>query len=152
MRRFFPFAALLGVALVLGCQDLGTGAVGPDGLEPQFARGSKGKPPSGTVSAKVTLAGGMTTAVGDTLMLSGKNDVQTVTLGTNSDPGRQTGLRNVEIVVSFGYDLGDCTVIAGEGGKSDGVLSEEEEKYLLKQLKRGVAVENGGVSTCRRQD
>ena len=29
MRRFFPFAALLGVALVLGCQDVGTG---PDGL------------------------------------------------------------------------------------------------------------------------
>ena len=33
MRRFLPFAALLGVALVLGCQDVGTG---PDGLEPQF--------------------------------------------------------------------------------------------------------------------
>ena len=34
MRRFLPFAALLGVALVLGCQDLAP--VGPDGLEPQF--------------------------------------------------------------------------------------------------------------------
>ncbi len=33
MRRFLPFAALLGVALVLGCQDVGTG---PDGLVPQF--------------------------------------------------------------------------------------------------------------------
>ena len=28
MRRFLPFAALLGVAFVLGCQDLGTGPVG----------------------------------------------------------------------------------------------------------------------------
>ena len=36
MRRFLPFAALLGVALVLGCQDLGS--VGPDGLEPQFVK------------------------------------------------------------------------------------------------------------------
>ena len=35
MRRFLPFAALLGVALVLGCQDLAP--VGPDGLVPQFA-------------------------------------------------------------------------------------------------------------------
>ena len=33
MRRFLPFAALVGVALVLGCQDVGTG---PDGLVPQF--------------------------------------------------------------------------------------------------------------------
>ncbi len=38
MRRFLSFAALLGVALVLGCQDLGSGPVGPDGLEPQFAK------------------------------------------------------------------------------------------------------------------
>ena len=34
MRRFLPFAALLGVALVLGCQDVGTG---PEGLVPQFS-------------------------------------------------------------------------------------------------------------------
>ena len=33
MRSFLPFAALLGVALLLGCQDVGTG---PDGLVPQF--------------------------------------------------------------------------------------------------------------------
>ena len=33
MRRFLPLAALVGVALVLGCQDVGTG---PDGLVPQF--------------------------------------------------------------------------------------------------------------------
>ncbi len=39
MRRFLPFAALLGVALVLGCQDVGTG---PDGLVPQFDRKGTG--------------------------------------------------------------------------------------------------------------
>ena len=36
MRQFFPFAALLGVALVLGCQDVGTGVVASDGAGPQF--------------------------------------------------------------------------------------------------------------------
>ena len=43
MRRFFPFAALLGVAFVLGCQDVGTGVVASDGPGPQFAKGHKGK-------------------------------------------------------------------------------------------------------------
>ena len=33
MRSFLPFAALFGVAFVLGCQDVGTG---PDALVPQF--------------------------------------------------------------------------------------------------------------------
>ena len=32
--------ALLSAAFLLGCQDLGSGAVGPDGLEPQFAKPS----------------------------------------------------------------------------------------------------------------
>ena len=37
--------ALASVVFVLACQDLGTGAVGPDGSVPQFARGGeKGKP------------------------------------------------------------------------------------------------------------
>ena len=36
MRRFLPFAALVGVALVLGCQDVGTGVVASDGAGPQF--------------------------------------------------------------------------------------------------------------------
>ena len=38
MRRFFPFAALLGVAFVLGCQDVGTGVVASNGPGPQFAK------------------------------------------------------------------------------------------------------------------
>ena len=36
MRRFLPFAALLGMAFVLGCQDVGTGVVASDGSGPQF--------------------------------------------------------------------------------------------------------------------
>ena len=51
MRSFLPFSALLGVALVLGCQDLGTGPVEPDGLVPQFAKknckGTDHPPPCG---------------------------------------------------------------------------------------------------------
>ena len=41
MRRFLPFAALLGVALVLGCQDMAP--VGPDGLVPQFDKKEDGR-------------------------------------------------------------------------------------------------------------
>ena len=41
MRSFLPFAALLGVVLVLGCQDVGTG---PDGLVPQFDKPSDDNP------------------------------------------------------------------------------------------------------------
>ena len=40
--------ALLGAVFVLGCQDVGSGPVGPDGLEPQFAKGGgHGKPDGG---------------------------------------------------------------------------------------------------------
>ena len=47
MRRFLPLAALLGVAFVLGCQDQGSGVVGPDGLSPQFAKGDNNGKPKG---------------------------------------------------------------------------------------------------------
>ena len=141
MRRFLPFAALFGVALVFGCQDLAP--VGPDGLEPQF-----GKPDTngdhdhggddGKESATVTLAGGMTTTG---LELVGRNDVQTVTLNTDTT-------RNVAIVMNFDYRPDDpnmkCTVIATGAGKSDGVLRPVERDYLLDQLKTGVADAGGG--------
>jgi hypothetical protein len=75
MRRFLPFAALIGVALVLGCQDVGTG---PDGLVPQFDKKgtgdcANGKPihchggdddssgGTGRALADVTITGGMVT-------------------------------------------------------------------------------------------
>ena len=45
MRRFFPIAALLGVAFVLGCQDVGTGVVASDGPGPQFAKPGVCNPP-----------------------------------------------------------------------------------------------------------
>ena len=75
MRPFFPFAALLGVALVLGCQDVGTG---PDGLVPQFDKavedndnctpprdghchGDDEEPASGSLSYVITNIGAITT-------------------------------------------------------------------------------------------
>ena len=86
MRSFLPFAALLGVALVLGCQDLGSGPVGPDG--PQFDKPVAGNPScddpisghchdddgdtgGNTNTGSITLADGMTgttgiTKIGDT--------------------------------------------------------------------------------------
>ena len=63
MRRFLPFAALFGVAFVLGCQDVGTG---PDGLVPQFGGphqdhggGDKDNPEGPNV--EVTLTGSIMT-------------------------------------------------------------------------------------------
>ena len=40
--------ALVSAVFLLGCQDQGSGPVGPDGLGPQFAKGGKpGKPGGG---------------------------------------------------------------------------------------------------------
>ena len=41
---------LLSAVFILGCQDLGSGPVGPDGLVPQFKRGGNGKPDSSIYS------------------------------------------------------------------------------------------------------
>ena len=94
--------ALLSAALVLGCQDVGTG---PDGLVPQFAQKEgkgKGKPPSGDVSATVTLAIGMGMAG---LPLVGKYDDNTVSLNTNDF--------DVKIDMKFSPNQA-CTMIVGE--------------------------------------
>ncbi len=102
--------ALLSAVFILGCQDLGTGAVEADGLEPQFAKGGKGKPPGGNVSATVTLAGGMEMAPG--LPLVGKYDDNTVSLNTNDF--------DVKIDMKFSPDQ-TCTMIVGadDGGVMD---------------------------------
>ena len=65
MRRFLPFAALLGVAFVLGCQDVGTGVVASDGSGPQFAKKCDSPPcekddgGGKDIPVSVTVAGGM---------------------------------------------------------------------------------------------
>ena len=74
MRRFLPFAALLGVALVLGCQDVGTGPVEAVDLVPQFAKkvknckGTDHPPPCGKDDKEPTVDGTFTAtfqALGD---------------------------------------------------------------------------------------
>ena len=66
--------ALLSAVFILGCQDQGSGPVGPDGLVPQFAKVKNCDPPDphpscneeggrgGSVPANLTMTGGMTTA------------------------------------------------------------------------------------------
>lgn len=70
MRLSLPFAALVTVAFLLGCQEQGSSPVGPDDLEPQFAKGGNGKPdkPGGGgkdeptwTSADVVAHGGLAT-------------------------------------------------------------------------------------------
>ena len=69
MRPFLPFATLLGVAFLLGCQEQGSEPVGPEGLGPEFHHkddhskgggGGGGKVEATIVS--VTVAGGMIAA------------------------------------------------------------------------------------------
>ena len=134
MRRFFPFAALLGAAFVLGCQDVGTGVVGPDGLEPQFARKGKGKPPSGDVGATVTLGNGMTTE-GDDLLLVGKYDDTTVTISTNNT-------FTSTITINFAGPL-VCPVLTGEDGSHDRDLEPHVMDYLMAQLEMLEGVTGG---------
>ena len=109
--------ALLGAVFVLGCQDVGTGVVASDGPGPQFAKG-KGKPPSGDVSATVTLAGGMTMPTG--LPLVGKYDDNTVSLNTNDF--------DVKIDMDFSVSTDQiCTMIVGE---DDGGVMEHLRHQL----------------------
>ena len=130
MRRFLPFAALFGVAFVLGCQDVGTGVVESDGAGPQFGVNCDDKPnhpkcPGGAgggggggggVKGKVTLGplGGMATS--DTLRLPGGIDATKIGLNTNTHAGT--------ITMNFKTDVDDtddqvCTDYTGEEGRRD---------------------------------
>ena len=87
MRRFLPFAALVGVALVLACQDVGTGPVGPDGLESQFHHseghdkgGGDGGPGGGPGGGKIL---GFATFTGDIVA----DDPTLVTIPGSTVPG-----------------------------------------------------------------
>ena len=53
--------ALLSAVFILGCQDMGSGPVGPDGLVPQFAKGGKKGGGGGAATYTVTHFGDVTT-------------------------------------------------------------------------------------------
>ena len=126
MRRFLPFAALLGVALVLGCQDVGTG---PDGLVPQFAKGGKpGKPgggggsgSGGNLAATLDLEGGMMVAG---LEVTGKDDDTRFRLST----------LNLAVPIKMNFAAIECTIMIGAG------MVPTELAYLLEQLQAEVTV------------
>ncbi len=71
MRRFVPLAALLGVAFVLGCQDVGTGMVASDGPGPQFAKPGACDPPQDPPHPSCKDGGGEPTEADATVVLTG---------------------------------------------------------------------------------
>ena len=123
--------ALLSAVFILGCQDLGSDAVGPDGLVPQFAKKEgkgKGKPPSGVVPARLTLGDGMAVS-GLGLEVTGKNDDSHVVLST--------GTGNFGVELSWGFPA-DCVVVVGANGNLGAAPLEGEEDFLVNQLTNAV--------------
>ena len=148
MRSFLPFAALLGVALVLGCQDVGTGVEGPDGLLPQFARGGeKGNSGGGGggVVGFLTLTGGMATAMNQNLPVilsasyAAQNNAfdQDITMNFTTQDG--TSYPDVYDPVSF---LDHCEIIRGTNGVHHALTIESgHANRLLAELR--ATVESG---------
>ena len=140
MRRFLPFAALLGVALVLGCQDLGS--VGPDGLEPQFAKPGACEPPDDPPHPS---CGGDEDG-GDNL----GSPVYTYTFFGPDDPDDPSG----EIPPPGDIMTDPRTAIGAPGGNNQGDVglqgccghSADEELILTNNLL--VDPVGGGASTC----
>ena len=105
MRSFLPFAALLGVALVLGCQDVGTG---PDGLVPQFnkpdASGNHNHGDDGdTTTFVAAITNGHTTFVGPTPTLT----TPTTVVDNKFNTGNSIPMNQVDVVLS---DLSTLTL------------------------------------------
>ena len=107
--------ALLSAALVLGCQDLGSGPVGPDGLVPQFKRG--GNKPGGD------------------LLVFEVNIVDDITGGPHQSKPSDKGilLKGITLNLSFfdvsngltcalGSQTGDLTLHAGDSGSGHAFL------------------------------
>ena len=130
MRRSFPFAALLGVAFVLGCQDLAP--VGPGGLGPQFAVDCKNKPDHPKCGGDGG-GGGGGREIAFELDLAGR--MVTTDLPMSGRESNQVDNQNFarDITMHFGgYQKGDCEVIRGTGGVSH--AETIEEKFELKLL------------------
>ena len=134
MRSSLPFPALLGVALVLGCQDLGP--AGPDGLVPQFAKGGeKGKPDKpggggGDVAGFLTLTGGIAKATDLDVVLSGSYAAQNNDFDDSVNP--------ITMNFPYFYDsenpesfLENCEIIRGIDGVHHATEIEAEYAELL---------------------
>ena len=118
--------ALLSGVFVLGCQDVGTGVEGVDGLVPQFSHKPKHKPGGGggnTEAFELDLVGGMTTTGFDVN-------------GTGSIFALQSNNFSADIVLDFPlYAIGECEIIRGTDGVHHAPTIEEKyEERLLDEL------------------
>ena len=127
MRRFIPFAALLGVAFVLGCQDLGTGVVASDGPGPQFAQGGKGKGGGGGGgTGSITLSDGM---IGTTLSSQITNNGKKFTIYAPVDAGHP---------ITMKLSVTGCEPTQNE--------NDDRVPDLMMLLEDGTSIDNGHIN------
>ncbi len=127
--------ALLSTVFLLGCQEQGSGPVGPEG--PQFSHKPKHNPGGGdgggsgnTEASELDLAGGM--------MVTGLDvDEQFSIILQGNDFSE-------DIVVDFGdYEIADCEIIRGTGGVHHALTIEQEYADSLLLELSGTTVTNG---------
>jgi hypothetical protein len=146
--------ALLSATLILGCQDVGSGPVGPEGLEPQLAKDKvcPGHPScktlgdGGNLTATLDLGYGMTSLKSGTtsgelesIAVTGMDDDNTLRFNTNDF--------EVDIKMNFPvYTAGQCTVTIGTNGVTapDVTMEGHVETYLRNQLQELVSKESLG--------
>ena len=100
--------ALLSAAFLLGCQDLGSGPVGPDGLVPQFAKKCPSPPCGGGEGGTTTFEGAITN---DDQPDFNPDSTVTTPLGTTVpvdnkfNTGNNIAMNPVDVVLSDGTTL-----------------------------------------------
>ena len=124
--------ALLSAVFLFGCQEQGSEPVGPDGLEIQAMKGGKGKGGGGGKAVgTLDLADGMQAAV---LPVDVKDSDEKLTVN-NTD-----FMPEIEITMDFTptgggvYEIGACTVIAGNTGFHFEKLDVDVYQFLLEEL------------------
>lgn len=125
--------ALLSTVFLLGCQEPGSGPLGPEGLGPEFKKCDS--PPcnggGGSATVNLDLTDGMTSTA--TFVVDVAQDSDTKLTVSN-------GELDLEIQMSFTQPTraeakgGDCTVIFGSNGDHDEGLTNREWDGLLAEL------------------
>ena len=125
MRSFLPFAALLGVAFVLGCQDVGTGVVGPQlhvsEKHPNGHGGGGGDPTE--PDATVELTEGLITLVPQGVQIR-KDNASTLQVRRDGFSSR------IALNATFMKGLDKCGQTGG-GGDDEGLLLPEDVFALI---------------------
>ena len=124
--------ALLSAVFILGCQDQGSGPVGPEGLVPQFDKKGTGDCAPKVDNVHCHGDGGSAVA---TLMLAG---------GMTMDPLAGDVNANEFSVFFDGHDIlmgftpSVCVVTTGKDGRHEGPMTSDEIDYLKDQLSETV--------------